>query len=124
LEADLKKYEQDLSRLRSTRDSLQRAIDLQTAKESTESHQLQEIKTLANTRTDRINALISEVARLKMKMAADAGQTALMAAYDDSIEEPYESLNKKLEEKSNEINDLKNILEKLQNQNNTNVTTY
>ncbi|KAI9596687.1 hypothetical protein BDF19DRAFT_21918 [Syncephalis fuscata] len=73
LESELRRLENDLTRVRGNRDHLQQQLELRCSKDNTELVQHQEIRVIANTRKDQITTLTTEIQRLKMKIAADAG---------------------------------------------------
>ncbi|KAF9997995.1 hypothetical protein BGZ65_006452 [Modicella reniformis] len=74
LEAELKKLESDISRIRDSRDRFQQLYENRCTKDDYEMQQNQEIRKIANTRKDRITALTTEIQRL---------QTMLTATSDD-----------------------------------------
>ena len=78
LSKKLSAAQQDLVRIRSERDS--RLADLQEAKakEAEKMRHAEQMRVLADSRQDRINALASEIHRLRMKLAADDGKAGLV----------------------------------------------
>ncbi|KAJ3000588.1 hypothetical protein HDV02_004883 [Globomyces sp. JEL0801] len=116
LDNDLKKCEADLNRLRSARDLLQRTVEVQNAKEISDFKQLEEIKTVSESRKERIQSLESELTRLKMLIASNTGEHALMAFFDEkSDQNPYKTIAGQFEKNKQRITDLQNIIMKLEN---------
>ncbi|KAJ1960305.1 E3 ubiquitin-protein ligase bre1, partial [Dimargaris xerosporica] len=98
LTVEIKRLEGDVTRLRANRDHIQRLYDASCAKEEAELLANQEIRTLANSRKARIEALSAEVHRLKMKIAADAGDKAATDYYSVNTELSHaEHLGRELE---------------------------
>ncbi|KAI9229004.1 MAG: hypothetical protein DHS80DRAFT_30192 [Piptocephalis tieghemiana] len=73
LQAEVRRLEGDLARVRGNRDHLQQQLDVRYARDSAELVQNQEIRRLANTRKDRLVAMTLEVRRLRMHRAASQG---------------------------------------------------
>lgn len=73
LEEQLRKLDEDLTRIRGQRDSLQ--MNLEERKAATEAGRasIVELKVIADTRKERVNYLETEVLRLQKKMAARTG---------------------------------------------------
>jgi E3 ubiquitin-protein ligase BRE1 len=90
LEAEIKKLEQEVNRLRQGRDSLQKSLDSKLAKESFEMKQLEEIKCISESRKDRIDSLESELTRFKMKIASNMEHYDLGLLLDSSGGEPLD----------------------------------
>ncbi|KAH6576633.1 hypothetical protein BASA50_005995 [Batrachochytrium salamandrivorans] len=98
LEADFRKLELDLHRIRSGRDTLQKNLDERTARDDVEFKQNQELRLIANTRNDRIVSLEAELQRLKMYIAASIGEQSLLDFFDDSPDKnPYKTLKEKID---------------------------
>lgn len=85
LRKNLDKLQIEAVRLRSERDV--NAADLADAKarEGEKFRHLNEMKTLSDSRQARINSLVSEVYRLRMQLAAQDGDTALIHQYADTL---------------------------------------
>ena len=97
LEAELKKMNQDLNRLRQARDNMQKQLDLKTAKEALDLKHHQELKALAQARKDRLTCLEQDMVRLKSKCAAQLGEGDLMAFFEqDPLGNPYRVLKEQL----------------------------
>ncbi|KAF9114913.1 E3 ubiquitin-protein ligase bre1 [Mortierella sp. AM989] len=65
LEAELKKLESDISRVKDSRDRFQQMYENRCTKDDYEMQQNQEIRKIANTRKDRITTLSTEISRLQ-----------------------------------------------------------
>ncbi|KAJ3022706.1 E3 ubiquitin-protein ligase bre1 [Thoreauomyces humboldtii] len=111
-EAELRKLETDLTRIRGHRDQLQQNLDLRGSKDEAEMHQLQEIKVLANTRKDRILCLEQDILRLKTHMAASSGDRALMKFFEDFPDDanPLADLRQKLKDAQRHIHEMEDRL--------------
>ncbi|KAJ1923368.1 E3 ubiquitin-protein ligase bre1 [Tieghemiomyces parasiticus] len=97
LEAEMKRLESDSARLRAQRDQIQQRCDVISTKEEVDSHANQEVRTLANSRKERITAFTAEVRRLRLKIAADAGDKDATEFYQVNEELSYaESLKQQL----------------------------
>lgn len=104
MESDIKQYEQDLTRIRSHRDSLQKTLDLVQAQATTQKSSLEEIKTLAEARKDRIESLVSELRRIKTEVASNGNtELALVRFFGHQDGDPYAALLEKLQESSHQI---------------------
>ncbi|KAI9004250.1 hypothetical protein BC832DRAFT_559107 [Gaertneriomyces semiglobifer] len=114
LENEMRKLEADLARIRGLRDSLQQSLDLRSSKDDIELTHVEEIRALANNRLHRIVTLEAEVQRLKMRMAAETGDRALLQYFDESSEEnPLEDLRRKLNAADTKIKSLEEMIESL-----------
>jgi E3 ubiquitin-protein ligase BRE1 len=108
LEADLKKCDQDMNRIRTARDNLQRTLDLKNAEQDTTKKQLNEVELVANARKSRIEALQSELARVKLQVGIDIGEIGLIRFFGDMNESnPYAVLSSQIKE----LEDIKKVLE-------------
>eukprot|EP00833_Pecoramyces_ruminatium_P005361 jgi/Orpsp1_1/1179393/evm.model.c7180000069144.1 len=102
--SDIRKLEQEKTKLRSEKESLQQALELRNSKDQTEIYQNHEIRIIANTRKDRIICLEKQIQRLRMKMATDAGDKELLEMHDDATaEEIIERLRKQINEQKKEL---------------------
>lgn len=70
----------DLARLRGQRDDLSAELTERRQRENLKLAQMQEIRTLANAKQERISALSSEVRRLKLAFAASRGDSQTVEA--------------------------------------------
>ncbi|PVG02505.1 hypothetical protein CPB86DRAFT_697268 [Serendipita vermifera] len=75
----LEKREQDLTRLRETRDALTSELHERKAKDAERLESLGQSKILANARGERIAMLVSENHRLKARLAAQEGEDSFFA---------------------------------------------
>jgi len=73
MEKKLASKDADVTRIRATREEARSELHELKSRDVEKMKQVAQIRTLANSRQDRINALSSEVRRLKMRLAADAG---------------------------------------------------
>ncbi|TPX45343.1 hypothetical protein SeMB42_g04043 [Synchytrium endobioticum] len=78
LEAEVKRVEHDLQRVRQHRDTLDDSLNLRLAKDIADVDASTEVKKIANAQKNTIAALMDEVKRLKMCLAANAGDKALL----------------------------------------------
>ncbi|KAJ3299387.1 E3 ubiquitin-protein ligase bre1 [Borealophlyctis nickersoniae] len=114
LEAEIRKLESDLTRIRGNRDNLQQMLDLRSSKDELEIAQNQEIRTIANNRKDRIVCLEADVQRLKMAIAANMGDRALLEFFDQNPDgNPLEELRRRLSEAEAEKKSLERSLRAL-----------
>ncbi len=105
MEAEMKRLEADLTRIRGNRDQLHQQLELRNSKDEVEFQQIQQIRLLANERKDRIEALESELRRCKMEMAANGGQPLLVeffasqkdTGYGEHLEEKIRLLEEQLD---------------------------
>ncbi|KAG0207878.1 E3 ubiquitin-protein ligase bre1 [Mortierella sp. GBA30] len=81
LEAELKKLESDISRVRDSRDRFQQMYENRCTKDDYEVQQNQEIRKIANTRKDRITALTTDIQRLQAMLATDSDDWDTYAFY-------------------------------------------
>jgi E3 ubiquitin-protein ligase BRE1 len=84
LQQDITRLQQDLTRVRAERDSHSAEIAECKAREQEKYRHVQEMKTLASSRQARIDTLVSEVYRLRMKVAAQDGDANLVQQYADA----------------------------------------
>ncbi|CDZ98285.1 E3 ubiquitin ligase involved in syntaxin degradation [Phaffia rhodozyma] len=94
LRNQLGKRESDLARLRNQRDECQAELHEKKTLENTRFRYTEEVMNLVNTKQERILTLVSEVGRLKLKLAANAGseeifQFLLQHLEEESIEASY-----------------------------------
>lgn len=78
--------EGDLTRIRSQREDFRAEATELRARESEKVKNLDQLKTLAQSREDRIAAYASEVRRLKMQIAAAEGDAATVDAYAATVD--------------------------------------
>ncbi|KAF9343987.1 E3 ubiquitin-protein ligase bre1, partial [Mortierella sp. AD094] len=81
LEAELKKLESDISRVKDSRDRFQQMYENRCSKDDYEMQQNQEIRKIANTRKDRITTLSTEISRLQTMLAATSDDWDSYAFY-------------------------------------------
>ncbi|KAF9142510.1 hypothetical protein BG015_000806, partial [Linnemannia schmuckeri] len=81
LEAELKKLESDISRVRDSRDRFQQMYENRCTKDDYEMQQNQEIRKIANTRKDRITSLTTDIQRLQTMLAANSDDWESYAFY-------------------------------------------
>ncbi|KAK9763155.1 E3 ubiquitin-protein ligase bre1 [Basidiobolus ranarum] len=110
LEAQIRKLQEELATAKKNRDHFKRELDLRNSKDNAELIQNQQIKIIANSRKDQITSLMLEVRRLKMRIAADAGDKEALEYLsktpqnqDDSVED---SLRKDLKKAESTIQEL------------------
>ncbi|KAI8605376.1 hypothetical protein EDD21DRAFT_146517 [Dissophora ornata] len=127
LEGELKKLENDISRLRDNRDRFQQMYEARCTKDDYEMQQNQEIRKIANTRKDRITTLATDIQRLQIMLAANTGDKDAFAFYlngptdksflDDlrnklkSSEEQIKALNIELESSKEATSQLRELEE-------------
>ncbi len=98
LEAELKKMNVDLNRLRQARDNIQKTLDLKISKENLELKQQQELFALAEARKERLTCLEQDLMRLKVKCAAQLNEPELMTFFLENPESnPYLESRKEIE---------------------------
>ncbi|TPX61410.1 hypothetical protein SpCBS45565_g07248 [Spizellomyces sp. 'palustris'] len=115
LETEMRKLEGDLTRIRGNRDHLQHALDLRCSKDEVEIVQMQEIRVIANTRKDRIVCLEADLQRLKMQIAADMGDQALLRFFEEETDgNPLEELRQRLRAADNKIKSLEDTVNSYQ----------
>lgn len=73
LEKKLAGRDADVTRIRATREEARSELHELKSRDAEKMKQVAQIRTLANSRQERINALASELRRLKMRLAAEAG---------------------------------------------------
>ncbi|TPX36367.1 hypothetical protein SmJEL517_g01550 [Synchytrium microbalum] len=78
LDAELKKVEADLLRVRTQRDTLDDSLNLRLAKDHADTESSHEIRKIANAQKECIAAQTEEIRRLKICMAAQTGDQALI----------------------------------------------
>ncbi|KAG0316403.1 hypothetical protein BGZ97_006918 [Linnemannia gamsii] len=81
LEAELKKLESDISRVRDSRDRFQQMYENRCTKDDYEMQQNQEIRKIANTRKDRITSLTADIQRLQTMLTANSDDWESYAFY-------------------------------------------
>ncbi|KAI1297025.1 E3 ubiquitin-protein ligase bre1 [Mortierella claussenii] len=81
LEAEVKKLESDIARVRDSRDRFQQMYESRCTKDDYEMQQNQEIRKIANTRKDRIIALSTEIVRLQDMLATSSDDGSTFAFY-------------------------------------------
>ncbi|KAF9546948.1 hypothetical protein EC957_009113 [Mortierella hygrophila] len=81
LEAELKKLESDISRVRDSRDRFQQMYENRCTKDDYEMQQNQEIRKIANTRKDRITSLTADIQRLQSMLVANSDDWESYAFY-------------------------------------------
>ncbi|KAF9188907.1 hypothetical protein BGZ51_000245 [Haplosporangium sp. Z 767] len=81
LEAELKKLESDISRVRDSRDRFQQMYENRCNKDDYEMQQNQEIRKIANTRKDRITSLTADIQRLQTMLVANSDNWDTYAFY-------------------------------------------
>ncbi|KAF9581043.1 E3 ubiquitin-protein ligase bre1 [Lunasporangiospora selenospora] len=103
LEAEVKKLENDISRVRDSRDRFQQMYENRCAKDEYELQQNQEIRKIANSRKDRITALSADIQRLQTLLSSDSKDKDTFAFYlkgensKNSLKESREKLKHALE---------------------------
>ncbi|KAJ1659735.1 E3 ubiquitin-protein ligase bre1 [Dispira simplex] len=115
LEGQIKRLEGDATRLRANRDHYQQLHLAHSAKEGPELKASQEIRSLANSRKERIVALTNQVHRLRAKLAAHAGEAPVVEFYQTDEERSFtEGLQQRLEEAERRVVELTQQLEAYQ----------
>ncbi|KAJ3326207.1 E3 ubiquitin-protein ligase bre1 [Boothiomyces sp. JEL0866] len=116
MEADLKKSESEMARLRIARDNLQKTLDSQVAKEQADNKTKEDIKALSEARKSRIISLESELARLKMYIASEIGEPSLIAFFNESPDtNPYNSAQEEIRKLSTKIKQLEKTIDSMPN---------
>lgn len=87
LEKRVQLRDADATRLRQTREDVRAELLEVKARDDIKVQQIEEIRTLANSRMDMVEALQSEVRRCRMALAAARGDQEAVAAYAASGEE-------------------------------------
>ncbi|KAJ3108242.1 E3 ubiquitin-protein ligase bre1 [Phlyctochytrium planicorne] len=109
LEAEIKRLENDLTRIRGLRDTLQHNMELRNAKDGVELAQNQEIKVIANSRKDRIAFLEGKLDRLKLRVASEMPDIFWLEFFSENPDgNPFEELRKELkiaQEKARDLED-------------------
>ena len=107
LEAQLVQAENDLARVRTGRDELITEVTLRKTAQSQERASIDQVKELAGAKEERIKALESEVARLKMQTSQSADPSRLSSTIEDSsleeVRSRYSSLEKQYSSLNNEL---------------------
>ncbi|EGG10527.1 uncharacterized protein MELLADRAFT_115459 [Melampsora larici-populina 98AG31] len=113
LEKKLSSRDADVTRIRATREEARSELHELKSRDAEKMKQVAQIRTLANSRQDRISALASEVRRLKMRLAADVGDKDSVdyLATNEEIE-LAKSLQARLKKAEEVIENLKSQLEK------------
>ncbi|KAJ3315644.1 putative choline transporter, neither null mutation nor overexpression affects choline transport [Boothiomyces sp. JEL0838] len=116
MEADLKKSESEMARLRIARDNLQKNLDAQLAKEATDSKTKEDIKALSEARKSRIIGLESELARLKMHIASEIGEPSLIAFFNENPDaNPYSTAQEEISRLNSKIKQLEKTIDSMPN---------
>ncbi|ORY04513.1 hypothetical protein K493DRAFT_53437 [Basidiobolus meristosporus CBS 931.73] len=110
LETQIRKLQEELASAKKTRDHFKRELDLRNSKDNAELIQNQQIKIIANSRKDQITSLMLEVRRLKMRIAANAGDKEALEYLskapenqEDSVEDSLRKDLKKAEARIQEL---------------------
>ncbi|KAH9810216.1 hypothetical protein DFH28DRAFT_1065038 [Melampsora americana] len=113
LEKKLSSRDADVTRIRATREEARSELHELKSRDAEKMKQVAQIRTLANSRQDRISALASEVRRLKMRLAADVGDkdSVEYLATNEEIE-LAKGLQARLKKAEEVIESLKSQLEK------------
>ncbi|KAF9993192.1 E3 ubiquitin-protein ligase bre1 [Entomortierella chlamydospora] len=113
LEAELKKLESDISRVKDIRDRFQQMYENRCSKDDYEIQQNQEIRKIANTRKDRITTLSTEISRLQTMLATTSDDWDSYAFYLKNPDDvaTLKDLKSKLSESGELINKLHMELE-------------
>ncbi|KAJ3261969.1 putative choline transporter, neither null mutation nor overexpression affects choline transport [Boothiomyces macroporosus] len=116
MEADLKKSESEMARLRIARDNLQKNLDAQLAKEAADSKTKEDIKALSEARKSRIIGLESELARLKMHIASEIGEPSLIAFFNENPDaNPYSAAQEEISRLNSKIKQLEKTIDSMPN---------
>lgn len=111
LDTELKKVVQDLTRIRQTRDALQKQVELQALAEKKEIKHIEEIKILAKAREDRIKCLEQDLIRIKMGYCSEIPEASLLKFFIDTPNgNPYSVMKEEISSANIEIADLKALL--------------
>ncbi|POW01313.1 hypothetical protein PSHT_12600 [Puccinia striiformis] len=100
MEKKLSSKDADVTRIRATREETRSELHELKTRDVEKMKQVAQIRTLANSQ-DRINALSSEVRRLKMRLAADVGDrhtVDFLATNEEIAEETIKSLTTQIEQ--------------------------
>jgi chromosome segregation ATPase len=108
LEADLKKYTTEISRLRSSRDTLAKQNEILKSKTNVE--EMNTLLALSDARKGKIEFLESEIQRLKLSTAGEIGELGLIKFFDESTENPYRVISSELEKYKGKVADLEKLL--------------
>ena len=107
LEAQLVQAENDLARVRTGRDELITEVTLRKTAQSQERTSTDQVKELAGAKEERIKALESEVARLKLQSGQPADPSSLSSTVEDlspeELRSQYSSLEKQYSLLNNEL---------------------
>ena len=104
LEAQLVQAENDLARVRTGRDELIAEVTLRKTAQSQERTSVDQVKELANAKEERIKALESEVARLKLQTGQSADPASHSPSADDLSPEELQSQYSGLERQYSLLN--------------------
>ncbi|ORY39878.1 hypothetical protein BCR33DRAFT_699670 [Rhizoclosmatium globosum] len=120
LEGELKKLETDLARVRTHRDSLQEAAQIQKEKESLEVHHHKEIMFLAGSQKSKIQELESKIERLKLELARNNVDGFLREyfasdAMTDGDSNVFSELKRRLDISEGKVSDLEQLLRSFEN---------
>ncbi|RUS24819.1 hypothetical protein BC938DRAFT_473031 [Jimgerdemannia flammicorona] len=112
LEAEMRRLESDLTRIRGQRDYFQQLLDEQKSMGELERKSTQEMKVLAETRKERIESLTASIQRLKMKASAEAGDREAFDFYSTNGEIALvDDLREKLKQSEERLADVTRQLE-------------
>lgn len=111
----MKKISADLLRVRANRDNFQKKVDIFVAQDAKGKAHLKNIETLAQSRSQRIKTLESELNRLKICMAGNSGELGLVRFFNRAeTDDPYHTLVAKLESLSKENSVLQETISSIQ----------
>lgn len=85
LKAQLTRLDADVGRLRSQREDLLADVAVRTQQEKVRMDQVSEMRTLADSRSERIKSLLSENSRLHMKLSGSLQDAAVLADIDSEL---------------------------------------
>ena len=103
-ESQLAQAENDLARIRTSRDELVADLAMRKAAQGQERISIDQIKDLANTKEERIKALESQVARLQLQVGQTADLASLPSSIDGLPAEEMQSRYVSLEKQHNLLN--------------------
>lgn len=109
LEDQLRKLDVDLTRIRGQRDALQMSLEERKAATESGRASIGELKVIADTRTERVTYLESEVLRLQRKMAARTGNKEFyeLLMNSDGQDELLKPLVEQLKELEDQVEEAK-----------------
>ena len=115
LQAEMKKIESDMMRIRKTRESMKTSLDFKTAKEGNEQIKYSETKKLYEAQKERIKSLETDLQRLFMLISKDNGDKVLMDFfYENGPMNPFEHWRNQLNEQSIKMKEMQIALEAFQ----------